>query len=331
MSDDQPLDAGSKPKLGWLPVARLVVDERYQRSLDSRRSQKLIDHIVEGFSWSAFQAVVVAEQGENWTVIDGQHRVEAARRRGESHVPAVIIEALSVAQQAAIFVSANLNRVAVNPIALHHAALAAGDPEAQRIKQLCDEAGILVPRKPIPAKRLGKAETLSIGAIGAIIEKHGYDVALLAAKNVAAAWCEYRGGISATILRSVAAVLSAEDDKPRAAVNIFGALTKLKPWEFKEQVQAEAEAIEISNAMAAERVVKRLMRGATPVHQIVPATKAPPPARAADPDRVVTPSMMTDEERLSLMVRQGAPITRIMAAFKISKADALRRIQDCRA
>lgn len=52
-------DPGKKPQLKWLPVAQLSVDHRYQRTLESRRSQLLVDRIAERFRWGAFAAATV--------------------------------------------------------------------------------------------------------------------------------------------------------------------------------------------------------------------------------------------------------------------------------
>ena len=87
-------DAGPEPDLAWLPVARCRVDSAYQRSILSKNSQALIGRISTNFRWAAFQAVLATPdpKEEGWfLILDGQHRVEAARRRGFPRVPAVVV------------------------------------------------------------------------------------------------------------------------------------------------------------------------------------------------------------------------------------------------
>ena len=86
-------DIGTPPELAWLPVDKLDVDPAYQRTLDTKASQKLITKIAENFRWISFQAILATPQGEGddrrWLIIDGQHRAAAAKQRGIPHIPAI--------------------------------------------------------------------------------------------------------------------------------------------------------------------------------------------------------------------------------------------------
>jgi hypothetical protein len=211
-------------ELAWLPVDKLGVDTRYQRTLESRRSQKLIEDIAERFRWSAFQAVLAtidaaqrAAGRTGWLVIDGQHRVEAARRRGITHVPAVVVSAASIEEQAAAFVHANTDRVSVNAFALHHARRAAGDPGARATDALCRKAGVTIPRYPIPADKLAPRQTLALGTVAQLPKLYGDATALIALKTVADAWGERPGAVRAAIIRAVAKLVHEAEPALRAA------------------------------------------------------------------------------------------------------------------
>src|SRR5436190_718407 len=52
--------AGAKPKLSWIAIDRLRVDETYQRPVDSKISRRNIDRIVREFQWAKFGTVIVA-------------------------------------------------------------------------------------------------------------------------------------------------------------------------------------------------------------------------------------------------------------------------------
>lgn len=200
-----PHDPGPKPELRWLPVDRLAVDHRYQRTLESDRSQALVGRIAEGFRWSAFQAVLAAPDGaKRWLVLDGQHRVEAARRVGIKEVPCVVVAAGSIAEQAAAFVQANRDRVAVNPFALYHAQLVAGDVRAQAIDRVCKEIGLSIPRYACLADQLKPGQTLALGSIGQLVARYGEGGASLIVGAVADAYREFPGFIRASLIRGMA-------------------------------------------------------------------------------------------------------------------------------
>jgi hypothetical protein len=103
------IDPGPRPELAWLPIERLFVDERYQRDLKQRH----VNRIAENFRWSRFQAVLVTKCDKGWSIIDGQHRVEAAKVCGLDLIPAVVIDQADIAEQAASFVWANAARATV--------------------------------------------------------------------------------------------------------------------------------------------------------------------------------------------------------------------------
>ena len=125
MTDAFP-DAGKLPELAWLPTDRLDVDPAYQRKLDSVRSQRQIARIAANFRWSCFQAIsATPAPDQRWLIIDGQHRVAAARLIKIKHLPSVVIPDADQAAQAEAFVWANKERSPVSAQALYHARLVA--------------------------------------------------------------------------------------------------------------------------------------------------------------------------------------------------------------
>lgn len=194
------IDPGPKPELAWLPVAKLSVDPSYQRTLESRTSQDLVARIAEKFRWSAFQAVLAAKRGSGWVVIDGQHRVEAARRAGIEHVPAVVVAAGTIADEAAAFVQANLDRVVMHPVQLYHARLVAGDKAAASIASALKAAGITVPRSPRPAQA---NETLAIGSVWALVHHLDAGPAGEVLTAIAEPFRNVPGALRAPLIRAV--------------------------------------------------------------------------------------------------------------------------------
>lgn len=143
---------GPKPSLAWLPIGKVSVDAKYQRDTASRRSRNLIEKIAANFRWSRFGVVLAVKHADGWFVIDGQHRVEACRQIGIASIPAVVLPHATVEEAAADFVAINRDRVAVTSLHIHHAQLAAGDPEAKAIERACRAAGVATCRFSPPGQ-----------------------------------------------------------------------------------------------------------------------------------------------------------------------------------
>lgn len=288
-----PSDLGKRPELAWLPVGKLKADPRYQRSLETRRGQALIERIAAGFRWSAFQAILcmkvpraVSAGQDYWLVLDGQHRVEAARRRKIERVPAVVVASVSLEEQAAAFVQANRDRVAVTPFALHHANLLAADPAAQAIDRVCRKAAVWIPRYPLPAEKLKPGETLALGTIGLLIKRHGEALAALALGAVARGHSSRRGELRAPIFAAVAAVLVArpEEDRADAAKAVTAAIARSAP----AAIQAGAIQRRATHGGSYEQAVEHVLRGLlrSPAETSSTAkTPSPPRSEIARPER----------------------------------------------
>jgi hypothetical protein len=112
-------------------VAELKVDHSYQRE---EGNDRIILAIARNFSWEAFGSLVVMERhnGERF-VVDGQQRLLAARRRGDTRmVPCVVFMSDGREHEARAFISLNVNRSHVSAAAKFSAAVMAGlHPEVE--------------------------------------------------------------------------------------------------------------------------------------------------------------------------------------------------------
>lgn len=134
---------GTLPVLQYCRPSQLAVDPTYQRELDAA-SRSLIQRIARGWDWNLFQPLVVARRPDNslW-VVDGQHRLEAARIRNDvDQLPCVIFHPADPTDEAAVFVELNQARRPLTPFALYNAAIAAGDPLAVALEGLLRDAGL---------------------------------------------------------------------------------------------------------------------------------------------------------------------------------------------
>jgi hypothetical protein len=134
---------GTMPVLQFCTPAQLKVDPSYQRELD-RDSRKLIGRIAKGWDWNLFQPLVVARRHDGTMyVVDGQHRLEAARLRGDvQQLPAVIFYPADPTDEASVFVELNAQRRPLTAYALFNAALAAGDEQALSLDGIMRGAGL---------------------------------------------------------------------------------------------------------------------------------------------------------------------------------------------
>ncbi|NYZ17040.1 ParB N-terminal domain-containing protein [Azospirillum sp. RWY-5-1] len=195
---------GPRPTLAWIDVELLTVDPRYQRSTDSRASRDNIQRIVERFSWRKFQVLTVVATGDLYAIIDGQHRWEAAKLHpAVPSVPCMILPEAGLAEDARTFTAINLDRVAVNPFHLHKARLAAGDPDALHLQEVCDRSGIVIPRTNLTPKDLPPRATLALGTIRDCLVNFGDGPTVAALSVLADAFPREPGAVRASLIKAM--------------------------------------------------------------------------------------------------------------------------------
>lgn len=150
---------GRRPVLQNCALGELAVDPAYQRGLDNGSSRALIAAIARDWDWGLCQPLVVARRiddgAEQLFVVDGQHRLAAARLRGDiGDLPCVVVSYGDAGGEAQAFVALNSRRRPLAALDLFRAALAAGDPEAATIDRLVTRAGLrLAPHLTSPWRR----------------------------------------------------------------------------------------------------------------------------------------------------------------------------------
>lgn len=149
---------GVKPRVVWLDLALLVIDRRYQREL-TEAGFAHINQIVRTWNWNCYQPVVVTENADGtYAVIDGQHRIEAAKKHPLiDSLPCYIIDAPDVADQARIFVAVNTNRKGLTSQQKFWASHAAGDPAAVALVDICEAAGVTILRRAPASSDISRA------------------------------------------------------------------------------------------------------------------------------------------------------------------------------
>lgn len=137
---------GSMPVLQFMRCEDLRIDPLYQRDLHGSASQALIRRIAQHWDWDLCQPLVVARRQdltERLFVIDGQHRLEAARIRGDiAQLPCVILNYASAAEEAAAFVNLNQQRKPLSRIDVFKAAVLSQTGAAPKIAAAITAAGL---------------------------------------------------------------------------------------------------------------------------------------------------------------------------------------------
>lgn len=125
----------------------LRVDESYQRG----PTEVKIKSIARDWSWIACGAIIVADRENIFYVVDGQHRVLAARRRSDIKVlPCIVFETLNAVAEARGFLAANTQRKPISGLDRFRALVVTNDPAALLVKKLCDQVGREIKGSPTP-------------------------------------------------------------------------------------------------------------------------------------------------------------------------------------
>lgn len=182
---------GRTPTLQFCRPAELHIDPAYQRDIAGSQSQALIRKIAMFWNWDLCQPLIVARRQsltEQLYVVDGQHRLAAARMRGDiDQLPCVITSYPSAADEAASFVHLNQQRRPLGKLDVFKAALASEDSEACAIMAVVQAAGLsIAPHSNHTAWKPGMLQ--NIGGLEAAWRKYGAATMRRALGVLARAW-----------------------------------------------------------------------------------------------------------------------------------------------
>ena len=163
-----------KPVCQWVKPADLFVEERYQRNI-AENSITLIRKIIRNWDWGRMKPPICARDAEgNLFVVDGQHTAIAAASHPEiDKIPVMVLDLAGVANRASAFIGHNRDRLAMTPMQLYYAALAAGDEVAVAMAEACKRAGVSIRKSAPPNGIYQDGDTLAVGAIRDVVSKKG--------------------------------------------------------------------------------------------------------------------------------------------------------------
>jgi hypothetical protein len=161
------------PQMEWMAPADLLIEGRYQRDL-SEASRRQIARIVANWDWRKFKPPIVAWTERGFEIIDGQHTAIAAATHPEiEKIPVLVVEAPQVEDRAAAFIGHNRDHLAVTPLQLHFAAVAAGDPDAIDVQNVISRSGAKLLATQYGGQRFRAGETVAVSAVRSLVGKRG--------------------------------------------------------------------------------------------------------------------------------------------------------------
>lgn len=129
----------------------LIINPEYQREANLTK----VLEFASNWSWISAGVIIVANRDNVLWVIDGQHRVLAARKRVDIHkMPCVVFNTSSLKDEAMAFKDVNCNRKPVSSLAKYHALIAAEDESALKVKSVLDGLGITPKSTATKAKEI---------------------------------------------------------------------------------------------------------------------------------------------------------------------------------
>lgn len=196
------MHTGAQPRLDWVPISKIRVDDAYQRQIKQSR----VSQILRDFNWAHFQPVMLAEHEDGtFTVFDGQHRVEAARQHPNvKDVPAAIVSFDEGYQEAGAFIGVNVNRSSITNIERYYAGIEAGDAEMMAVCSALDEAGceVVEAGKYTPAPN----RTAAVSSVNRAIKLYGETAVTAACLTIRKAWPRDNRGLNGSLIVCLARI-----------------------------------------------------------------------------------------------------------------------------
>jgi hypothetical protein len=329
-------DPGPRPELRWIAINSLYIDHSYQRSTESKNSQNNLKYMEGNFTWAHCGALIVSKTDQGFAVLDGQHRLAAAKARGDiTEMPCMVITGHDFKEQVSSFVIINTKRVALNHIAKFHAAAAAGDPDAVSIKAILDDCQIEIPKSSLGGGDTGPRQTQAIGALAMLIRNYSEKQIKWALTIIPEAYGEKRRMMRAMLIKALVEFISQNPDADRAAM--ISTLRTVEPADLEKDAQSYVKISGGSTLAAMVQALERYYKTSTrgkPVQSVVPPPK---PAEDSQPStkesdyigqREDGQLLDSDWPDISEMCRKGQKPWQIAKQYNVDKEKMEQFIDD---
>lgn len=157
-------------KVALVPTVLMYTDE-YQRDILT------IKQLIKEWNDDKCQFLLVSERDGRFYVIDGQHRMEAAKAKGIKELPCMILTGLTKEEEARMFATQNRNVHTLRPLSVYKANLVNGDESIPEV-HIDMEINRICTKYNVDVKQIGRNQTnpkilRSITRARAIVANHG--------------------------------------------------------------------------------------------------------------------------------------------------------------
>lgn len=174
---------GELPKLEFLDIAKLRIDESYQRPVMAY-GRKNIAQIVSDFRWNRFSPLIVTPVSVGlFAIIDGQHRAIAAQCIGIKKVPCQIVK-IAPNEGGKIFAAINTQITPMSAQYVFKAARASGEEWALALDRVCKKAGIELLTYPVQTDKQKPRQTMIVGTLRARLRQFGPETLAIALEGM---------------------------------------------------------------------------------------------------------------------------------------------------
>lgn len=261
-----------------VPVAVIKIDPGYQRDL----KQSFIADAGQ-FDPQLAGTVILSSRLGGPFCIDGHHRVGIARASGITHVNAFVIDDLTKADEARLFVRLQRMRRALSSYDLFRGESVSGDPETLAMIRIVNNAGFrLVPKA-------GGSPT-AITAIDSIRYIHRYggdDLLSRTLGMVKELWFDEPKALSGPVLKGLALFLQSAGQQPNferdRLARVMHAYGPMKVGKLAQAIAIKRNATSAGPANFAEAILgeynKLTPKGETPLPPLTIGSRKRPAAR----------------------------------------------------
>lgn len=191
-------EIGARTVFEDVPVSMTFTDPSYGRAVDASN----INRITRDWDPRAVGAVLLSLRPDGrYAVIDGQHRIEAAKKFGVSTIPARVYLDLSHSEEARLYRLFGMHK-AQTPLDRFRAAIQERQPKALKIKGIIEGMGL-----EISSGFVADGKIMAIAAVGSIFDRYGPEMLDLTLRTLYAAFGRQYQAYSRQMITGLAAFI----------------------------------------------------------------------------------------------------------------------------
>lgn len=250
----EPAPAAQSIEMALTPLADLRIHPAYQRKI-SDGGMSRIRKIISGFQWARFGALSVSRDADGtlW-VVDGQHRMIAARALHLTEVPCIITHS-DLQDQARDFVGINSVRTSVASIDKFRARVTSGDETALAVASLLDTLAIST--DIAAGASLKPRETRAVSLLEKLVKRHDAGSVGDALEIMLDAQPDQPNLLTAFNIEAVATVYMRMLDAKRDTARLQAALVET---DFESLKDNAGQLVKLQGGKTAQRGAELLLR-----------------------------------------------------------------------